>query len=195
VIAAAVEEVNESFRNSGLRNISLRLVHTQLIDYMERAGGHFEHLYSMVDGLGPFNQIRILRDEMRVDIVGMILDDPSGCGLATRVAADAEEAYFVVHHSCATIMFSIAPEIGHIFGARHDRQTDPINSPFPYGHGYMKEGMWRDIMSYQESCGGCPRIPHWSNPRIKHKGEPTGTNANDNARVILEQAERVSQFR
>jgi len=28
-----------------------------------------------------------------------------------------------------------------------------------------------------------------------YKGEPTGTAATDNARVILEQAERVSRFR
>jgi hypothetical protein len=50
-------------------------------------------------------------------------------------------------------------------------------------------------MSYQQSCEGCVRIPFWSNPRVKYQGEPTGTIANDNARVILEQAERVSKFR
>ena len=32
-------------------------------------------------------------------------------------------------------------------------------------------------------------------PRILYKGEPTGTAASDNARVILEQAERVAKFR
>ena len=125
----------------------------------------------------------------------MILDDPSSCGLSTRVAADAEEAYFVAHHSCAAITYSIAHEIGHILGARHDRQTDANNSPFAFGHGYVNGNKWRDVMSYQESCDGCPRIPHWSNPRILYKGEPTGTAANDNARVILGQAERVSHFR
>ncbi len=26
------------------------------------------------------------------------------------------------------------------------------------------------MMSYQEGCGGCPRIPYWSNPRIKYRG-------------------------
>jgi len=51
------------------------------------------------------------------------------------------------------------------------------------------------MMSYQEGCGGCPRIPYWSNPRILYQGEPTGTAASDNARLILEQAERVSKFR
>jgi len=50
-------------------------------------------------------------------------------------------------------------------------------------------------MSYRESCGRCPRIPYWSNPRIMYAGGPTGTDANDNARVILEQAERVANFR
>jgi hypothetical protein len=50
-------------------------------------------------------------------------------------------------------------------------------------------------MSYAESCDGCLRIPYWSNPRMLHKGEPTGKLTEDNARVILEQAERVSKFR
>jgi hypothetical protein len=181
-------------RNSGLGNISLRLVHTQAIDYDESDGDHFEHLYRMVDGIGPFKEIRKLRDEKKADIVGLIIDDASGCGLSTRVAPDSEDAYFVVHHSCAAITISIAHEIGHILGARHDRAIDGNDMPFAYGHGHVN-GKWRDIMSYQQSCDGCVRIPYWSNPRVMYKGEPTGTDAEDNARVILEQAERVSKFR
>jgi peptidyl-Asp metalloendopeptidase len=191
----AIERANHSFRNSGLANISLRLVHAQAIDYDERGAGEFDDLYRMVDGDGPFKDIRRLRDENRADIVGLVVDDPSGCGLSTRVAADAEEAYFVVHYACAALTISIAHEIGHLLGARHDRQTDPDNTPFPYGHGYVNGTKWRDIMSYAESCDGCPRIPFWSNPRVFYKGEPTGTLTEDNARVILEQAERVSNFR
>ena len=37
-------------------------------------------------------------------------------------------------------------------------------------------------MSYKEGCGGCPRIPYWSNPRIMYKGEPTGTPARQRQR-------------
>jgi hypothetical protein len=194
LLTMAAEQANETFRNSGLGNISLRLVHTQGIGYDESDGEHFDHLYRMVDGVGAFKDVRKLRNEKRADIVGLIVDDASGCGLSTRVAPDSEDAYFVVHHSCATITISIAHEIGHILGARHDRAIDANDAPFAYGHGFVN-GKWRDIMSYQQSCDGCVRIPYWSNPRVTYKDEPTGTDAADNARVILEQAERVSKFR
>jgi hypothetical protein len=193
-IELAIEQANESFRNSALGNISLRLVHTQAVDYDEKGADQFTHLYRMVDGEGPFKDLRHLRNDERADLVGLIVDDPTGCGLSTRVASDAEEAYFIVHHSCAAITISIAHEVGHILGARHDRRIDPNDAPFAYGHGYVNT-KWRDIMSYQEGCNGCPRIPFWSNPRVLYKGEPTGTLTEDNARVILEQAERVSNFR
>jgi hypothetical protein len=193
--ALAIEQANETFRNSGIENVSLRLVHTQQIDYDESQGDHFDHLYRMVDGTGAFKDVHRLRNEKRADIVGLVLEDPSGCGLSTRVGADSEEAYFVVHHSCAAITISIAHEIGHILGARHDRAVDGSNTPFPYGHGHVNGTRWRDIMSYQKGCDGCPRIPFWSNPRVTYQGEPTGTPMADNARVILEQAERVSRFR
>jgi hypothetical protein len=195
LIALAIAQANQSFVNSGIGNVKLRLVHTQLVDYDESQGEHFEHLYRMVDGLGPFQEVHRLRDEKHADVVGMIIDDPSGCGLSTRVAPDAEEAYFVVHHSCAAVAISIAHEIGHILGARHDRRIDVGNAPYAFGHGYVNGTKWRTMMSYQESCDGCPRIPFWSNPRVEYQGEPTGTIDTDNARVILMEAERVSRFR
>ncbi|NJO23720.1 MAG: hypothetical protein HC868_13335 [Sphingomonadales bacterium] len=190
-----MEQANETFRNSGIPNVSLRLVHSEAIDYDEREVDQFDTLYRMVDGIGAFKDLKKLRNEKRADIVGLVVDDPNGCGLSTRVGADADEAFFVVHHTCAAITYSIAHEIGHIIGTRHDRLVDGIDSPFPYGHGFVNGTKWRDMMSYIEGCGACPRIPFWSNPRVKYQGEPTGTLASDNARVILQQAERVANFR
>ncbi len=195
LMALVIEEANELFVNSGLGNIQLRLAYTQVINYDARTDDQFTHLYAMVDGLGPFKDVRRLRDEKRADIVGLIIDNPKGCGLSTRVGPDSDEAFFVVHHACATTMMSVAHEIGHIVGIRHDRFVDESNVPLAYGHGYVNGTKWRDVMSYNEGCGGCPRIPYWSNPRVMYKGEPTGTRAADSARVILELAERISRFR
>lgn len=195
LLALATEEFNQTLRNSGLGNIALRLVHTEVVDYDTEDEDQFTQLYAMVDGLGPFKGVRKLRNDKRADIVGLIIDNPKGCGLSTRVGPDSDEAFFVVHHACATITMSITHEIGHILGVRHDRFVDESNVPFAYGHGYVNGTKWRDIMSYNEGCGGCPRIAYWSNPRINYMGEPTGTPAADAARLILELAERVSKFR
>jgi hypothetical protein len=89
----------------------------------------------------------------------------------------------------------MAHEVGHIIGARHDRALDQNVAPFAYGHGYVNGTKWRDIMSYKASCNDCPRVPIWSNPTINYRGDRAGSLDADNARVILEQAERVSKFR
>ena len=195
LIRDTVDQMNLSFQNSGIGNVSLRLVHAEPIAYTETGLGHFEHLYRMVDGIGIFEGVGNLRNEKKADIVGLIVDDPSQCGLATRVAPDPEEAYFVVHHSCAALTFSIAHEVGHILGARHEPQIDADNAPSSYAFAYVSGREWRDIMSYARSCDGCPRQPRWSNPRVQYLGQPTGTPTSDAARVILEQAERVAGFR
>ena len=91
--------------------------------------------------------------------------------------------------------YSLGHEVGHLIGARHDRSMDNSTEPFPYGHGYVHGTKWRDIMSYKQSCGGCPRLPVWSSPNVLVKGDPAGAADTDNARVIAEQAARVAAFR
>ena len=196
LVELAIEEGNESYRNSGLGNVKLRLVHAYQTNYDEKGAGHFDHVWRFADkGDGYMEEIHKLRDKHRADVAILLVDDPSGCGLSTRVYADASEAFAVVHHACAVMTYSLAHEVGHLIGARHDRSMDTSTEPFPYGHGYVNGTKWRDIMSYKQSCGGCPRLPVWSGPNVQVKGEPAGTADTDNARVIAEQAARVAGFR
>jgi metallopeptidase family M12-like protein len=196
LIEHAIEDANESFRRSDIGNVKLRLVHAYQTGYVEE-GAHFDHVWRFADkGDGYMDEIHGLRDKYRADVAILVVDDSTGCGLATRVHADADEAFAIVHHECAATAHSVAHEIGHIIGARHDLNLDKIMTPFPYGHGYVNGTKWRDIMSYKESCGGCPRLAVWSNPNVHIKGAPAGTSElNNNARVIAEQAARVAAFR
>jgi hypothetical protein len=50
------------------------------------------------------------------------------------------------------------------------------------------------MMSYQESCDGCPRRAIWSSPDVKVDGVPAGDADTNNAKVIRENAARVAAF-
>jgi len=182
LVDLAIEEANESFRLSNLAHIRLCVAHAYETDYVEE-GSHFDHLWRFTDkGDGYMDEVHYLRDEFHADIGILIVDDPKGCGLATRVHAESDEAFAVAHHECAAANYTLAHEVGHLIGASHDLS-------------YFSGNKWRDIMGSKESCGGCPRLPVWSSPMVLVNGEPAGTADRDNARVIAEQAARVAAFR
>ncbi|MFM9940819.1 MAG: M12 family metallo-peptidase [Hyphomicrobiaceae bacterium] len=197
LIELAMEETNQSIVGSKINNVAVRLVHTHLTDYVEDGAEHFDHVWRMVDkGDGFMEELHRLRDEKKADVVILVVDDSSGCGLATRVAADADEAYAVVHHECAATSYSIAHEIGHIIGTRHDRSLDQNTHPFPNGHGFVSPDLkWRTMMSYKSGCNGCPRLPVWSTPDKVVEGKPAGDVMHNNAAVIRDNAGRVAGFR
>ena len=144
LVDLAIEEANRSFRLSNLGHISLRLVHAY--QHRLRRGGR---RISIMSGASPTRATATWRRSTAcaTSIAPMsrssIVDDPKGCGLATRVAADADEAFAVVHHACAAASYTVAHEIGHLIGARHELS-------------YVNGTKWRDIMGYQ---GKLRRLP------------------------------------
>ena len=90
LVALSIEEANRSFRISNLGHIKLRLVHAYQTNYVEE-GEHVNHLWRFADkGDGYMEEIHAFaRRRYRADVAMLIVDDPIGCGLATRVFADA----------------------------------------------------------------------------------------------------------
>lgn len=195
LIPLAIEEANESFRMSGIDNVELELAYAYQTDYVE-SGTHFEHVFRFAGKKdGYMDEVHGLRDKYKADVGILIVDDPHGCGLSAGVHVGAERAFAVVHHECAANMYSLAHEIGHIIGARHDEALDDSKEPFSFGHGYVSRKGWRTMMAYKDTCGGCPRVPIWSSSTIMVRGVPAGDPESDNARVISENAARVAAFR
>jgi hypothetical protein len=194
LIELAIEEANQSFRNSGLGNVQLLLAHAYQTTYVE-SDTHFEHVFRFAnDHDGYMDEVHALRKRYAADAGILIVDDANGCGLAAEVYARPERAFAVVNHECATNMYSLGHEIGHLIGARHDAALDDTPMPFNYGHGFVAGKAWRTMMSYKDSCDGCVRLPVWSNPNALVHDMPAGNATSDNARVIAEEAARVAGF-
>lgn len=195
LIDVAIAEANQSFRASDIDNVRLNVVHAYETDYEEN-GSHFDHVYRFRNkGDGYMDEVHALRDEHGADVGILVVDNPMGCGLSIRIAAEDKDAFAVLHHNCAATMYTLAHEIGHLIGARHDRALDDSTQPFPYGHGFVKGTNWRTMMSYKDSCDGCERRPIWSSPDFNFKGVAAGDAITNNAKVIKEQARRVAGFR
>lgn len=195
LVALAIADANASFQNSRVGDVRLKLVHAYETDYVEK-GSHFDHVFRFADkGDGELEEVHPLRDAHNADLAVLIVDDANGCGLAAGVAPPPDRAFAVVHHGCAATTYSLTHEIGHLLGARHDPGLDDSKEPFPFGHGFVNSKEWRTMMSYKESCDGCPRLPIWSNPEVRVRGVAAGDELSDNARVIRLQARKVSQYR
>jgi peptidyl-Asp metalloendopeptidase len=97
------------------------------------------------------DEIHGLRAKYGADVAVLVVDNPMGCGLSVRIAPEASDAFTVVDHECAATMYSLAHEIGHLIGARHDRALDDSTTPFSYGHGFVHGKEWRTMMSYKDS--------------------------------------------
>lgn len=197
LIEPLIQQTNQTLINSKLLNLKFVLAAASPVNYNE-TGGYDHHLGVLInDNDGVIDEVHAFRDKVKADIVVLLVNDNSFCGKSAEVGPIHEkDAFLVVNRDCSLQNYSFAHELGHIFGCRHDFFTDPDSIPFSYGHGFINGTLWRCVMSYPDGCGGCKRIPYWSNPDLILDGKSAGSKEReDNIEVMKQTAKLIASFR
>jgi len=207
LIALAIAETNQAYLNSGVPT-RVRLAHSAELNYAE-SGSIFTDLArlqaSNESGL-YMEEVHALRDAYSADLVTLIEEDNQYCGTGyqmTEVSTSfAPHAFNVVASQCAAGYYSFGHELGHNLGLTHDHLNSDGQSAYAYSYGFQDPSeSFRTIMAY-DCYGGCPRVPHFSNPQVIYAGLPTGVdyaldpvNAADNALTLAQTTPMVASFR
>ena len=206
-IALAVEQTNTAFATSDVA-ARLRLVGSPEVPTNGNVTGAV--LDSVRNpGNGEYDNLHTLRDALGADLVALIVDDTANqyCGIAYQMGPNgntpsfASAAFSVTDAQCSTGALTFPHELGHNFGAAHDRGAWSGTPVYPYGYGWVNAAAhWRDVMSYANACSGCTRLLRYSNPDQTYNGAPIGSPIGtplqaDNRAVFNTTAGVVASFR
>jgi hypothetical protein len=181
-IELAMLQTNTAFANSN-SEVRVRLAAT-VEDTSYPDDGSLDTWNSLITlDDGYFDDVLELREQHGADIVMLIANDMNGyCGVAYVGGPIG-----AVARACATLngQYSFAHEVGHQFGALHDRTASGTSDT---NRGYIDNAKcFRTLMSYNYcTCSPCSRVLYYSNTREEYEGAKTGTTLTNNI-VRMEQ--------
>ena len=200
-LTATIDEVNAAYARSGV-NLVMQSAAIERVGYAssQAAGAELTRITNPGDGI--LDGVNQRRDALGADLV--VLVTPLGltvggasCGqawLPQGSASDPAFGFAVVDPVCARGNLTFAHETGHNLGADHG----PSGGRLGYNNGYINlAGGYRTIMAYPAvGCAApCTRVPFFSNPAVQYNGQPTGSDTQNNARVLNEFGPYVAAYR
>lgn len=189
----AINRITTTAANSGVATVQVRIAGCSASTYVSSGSAETDlnRLTSKTDGF--LDEVHAKRDEVGADQVIMFGNSCNFCGIAWLFSSEST-AFAYVCNSCIS-NFSTEHEAGHNYGMRHDRPNAGGEGAQGFGYGWCGlVNVWRDVLTYPSPCGG-NRVPYYSNPNVLFNGLPTGTATANNARMLLEQAPIIANFR
>lgn len=167
-----VATTNQAYKDSGLTNVSIRLVNSYGVTYPD-ANANTSALTTMASNSGVFKDVNANRAKYGADAVIYLrplkATAQGSCGVAYANGANgtllqASKAYAEVSDGTDGQYFcyntTLAHELGHIMGAVHDKEHSVgIKGVYADSYGYGINNLYGDIMSYYS-----PQIAKFADP-------------------------------
>lgn len=194
----AVREVNQVFANSQI-DVDLRLLYMGSATYTESGDAQLDLTRLKTVGDGYLEIAHTNRHEFGADIV-VLIEENTGASESAGFTMDSpnvnfrDSAFVVVKRTAMRTSYTLAHEIGHIFGCQHDTAHATSSGSYSYSRGFSfvaGGNTYRTIMA--EGTG--TRIPYFSNPAVQYLSVATGQNGvANNAWTIRTNTSVVAAF-
>lgn len=232
-IANQIEYLNLCLENSQT-NTLFNLVYSGLTNYVFNPNTPTNYMDALaaliIKDDGVMDEIHLIRDQYYADIVTLVAEIQGVGGVSSGISYKTGNSEMEAFNVCSSNSWEwdngvLAHEVGHNFGAGHNRMQ--LESPGPKGWPDWPENDWSagwkwtydgstgpsgepngftyyyaDEMSYggnytfYPDSSLCILVPYFSNPDVIHKGYPTGDPLlANNARTIREMAPVLSNYR
>ncbi len=171
--------------DNSLVGITMRLVYSVLIDYVESGNSSQDLSRLRNTNDGHMDQIHVLRNDYGADLVHLFTHvfDTGGIGyLLGSVGGRPDYAFSIGRIQQISYTTTTVHEMGHNMGSHHrkDQPVQPGPGLFSYSAGWRWVGndsnKYCSIMSYRDDYGGTIpiEVEYFSNPTVRYKGTPTG---------------------